>query len=196
MTNTRYVVIAMVLMVIFVLGCQKSSEEIATEVADEWTESSFDAMEDVLSYFLGSVPVLSRIASSAIMDQLQEKVVWNIQTPQCREDGFCTVFVNADADVDVYIPLVIDDTASISMPFRLFIDTGSKEVDNWRADFDRASISGINVRKIGNITGDVIDRTRDVNLEDAAEDVEEFVEEFEEPISDVSEGIKSLFGGD
>ena len=196
MVSTRYTLLAMVLVFIFLVGCGKTNEEIATDVAQEWTEYSFDAMEDVLSFLLGSVPVLSRIASSAIMDQLGEKVVWSMQPPECREDGYCTVFANANADVDVYIPLIVDDTASINVPFSLFIDTSSKEVENWRADFDRASISGINVRNIGNVTGDVIDRSRDVNLEEAAEDIEEFVEEFEEPISDVSEGIKSLFGGD
>ena len=196
MFSTRYMVLVVVLVSIFVIGCGKTNEEIATEAAQEWTENSFDAMEDILGFFLGSVPVISQIASSAIMDQLQEKVVWSLQTPDCSEDNYCTVLANAKTDVDVFIPLVVDDTASISVPFFLRIDTSSKEVDHWRADFDRASISGINVRKIRNVTEDVIDRSRDVNLEEAAEDIEEFVEEFEEPISDVSEGIKNLFGGD
>ena len=196
MLSTRFIFLLVVLVSIFVAGCGKSDEEIATEVAQEWTESSFDAMEDVLGFFLGSVPVISKIASSAIMDQLEEKVVWSLQDPNCNEEKYCTVLANAKADVDIYVPLVVDDTASLSVPFSLLIDTSSKEVESWRADFDRASISGINVRKIGNVTGDVIDRSRDVNLEEAAEDVEEFVEELEEPISDVSEGIKNLFGGD
>ena len=141
MSNVRWIVIVLALISIFVVGCGKSNEEIATEVAQEWTESSFEAMEDVLGYFLGSVPVISQIASSAIIDQLQEKVVWSLQAPDCSEDNYCTVLANAKADVDVYIPLVVDDTVSISVPFSLQIDASNKEVDNWQADFDRASIS-------------------------------------------------------
>ena len=105
------------------------------------------------------------------------------------------MLANASADVDINIPFIVNDTASISVPFILRIDTGSKEVDNWKADFDRATISGIEVKNIENVTEDVIDRSRDVDIEKAVEDIEELVEEFEEPMRDVSEGIKDLFGG-
>lgn len=194
MVNSPSLLILGLLACLLLIACGKSDEEIASEVAQEWTESSFRALEDTFSILMGGVPVLSQVASSMIMDQIEEKVVWQLEPAECRGDNNCSVVAHASADLDVNLPMVVNDTVSVGLPFILQIDTSDKEVDTWTPDFDRATVSGIQMEGLGDVTEGFMEGAGEFDIDRATEDLEQIAEDLEEPMRDVSEGLQNLFG--
>ena len=142
-------ILVLILLALVATACGKSDEEIALNVAKEWSSSSLAPLENVTGFFLGAVPVVSQTASGALVNQLRDKVTWTYSTPSCPRATRCSVVATARADLDISIPLVITDTATIIVPFTLSINTAREEVDDWDADFGRASVSGIDVPDVG-----------------------------------------------
>ena len=164
--------------IFFLLQERMSDEEIAAEVAREWSGSSIDeASEVVMGLLVGNIPVVTQIGGAALADRIRQEVRWSYSTPECGDGGHCEVTATAAADVDINVPLVLNDTASIRMPFLLDIDTGEERVTGWNAELGSASVSGVELGSVGQGVGQGINQvfeSSDVEIKRAVEKLQEF----------------------
>ena len=164
--------------VFFLLQERVSEEEIAAEVAREWSSSSIDeASEVVMGLLVGNIPIVTQIGGGALADRIRQEVRWSYSTPKCGDGGNCEVTATAAADLDINVPLVLNDTATIRMPFLLDIDTGEERVTGWNADLGSASVSGVEIGSVGQDVGQGINQvfeSSDVEIKRAVERLQEF----------------------
>ena len=182
-----------------VAGCSgMSDEEIAHQVAEDWTTSSIrHVTEDVMSYLTGNAPIVSQIAGGALVDEIADRVTWTYGTPRCSSDGDCTITATAKSEVDINIPFVMDETVTITLPFNLEIDTNDEEVAFSQPDFSSASIAGIDfggagdsIRNLGSQSEEII-RQGEGGLQQA-EDALRQVEKNRGAVENAGESIQNL----
>ena len=163
--------------VFFLLQERMSDEEIAAEVAREWSGASIDeASELVMGLLVGNLPVVTQIGGGALADRIRREVSWTYSVPECRGEEQCEVTATAEADMDINIPLVLNDTATIRMPFLLDIDTGERRVTDWVPEIGSASVSGVEVDSVGQGVAESIDQvfeSSDVEIMRAVERLQE-----------------------
>jgi len=125
---------SVVLVALFVLlQARETPEQIAAKVAREWTSESIDRISDAIAQpVTGGIPGLSAIASSVISSQIRQRITWEYSEP--RESGdLYEVIATASAPIEVNI-LIIQKRYTVSLSFRLLIDTKAKRVDSWTPD--------------------------------------------------------------
>ena len=185
-----------VLLVLVVLGAigvgaylwynmdRRSDEQIAMEVTREWTVASVDNISNtVAGLVVAAVPGLSLMpglqdnVAGVIGDQIRSRVTWNADWPRCSSSiKQCDVTVTARANIPIRIPLVIDKTATIAVPFNLEVDTGDQQVDDWDADISGASISGIEVGDVMSGAGDILGAAGSA-VDSARQGIQDFLED-------------------
>ena len=162
----------------FLLQERVTEEETAAEVAREWSSSSIDeASEVVMGLLVGNLPVVAQIGGAALADKIRQEVRWSYSTPECGDGGHCEVTATAAANLDINVPLVLNETATIRMPFLLDIDTGEERVTVWNADLGSASVSGVELGSVGRDLGQGINQvfeSSDVEIMRAVEKLQEF----------------------
>ena len=160
--------------VFYMLQARQSPEEIAEAVAREWVSSSIDDVSELaMGYLVGNIPVVTRMGGDWLSDKIRENVTWTYSAPNCREDGRCDVTATARADLNINIPLVMSETATIAVPFHLNIDTDRERVANWSADIRSASVSGVELGSVGQGVGQIFESS-DADIYRALEKVQEF----------------------
>ncbi len=199
---------------------RRSDEEIATAVAREWSDSSIDDISELaVGLLVGNAPIVTQMGGSALADRIRDNVAWSYSTPYCPQEGQCSVTATARADLDINIPLVMNETATIELPFVLDVDTGEELVTNWDADIASASVSGIKLGSVGQGIGQALessdeyirsamekleefstDQELDRVIEEGADRLREIVEDedvqrtLEDTADQIEEGIRGLFG--
>ena len=160
--------------VFYMLQMQQSQEEIAEAVAREWVNSSIDNISELtMGYLVGNIPVITQAGGDWLADNIRENVTWTYSEPNCRQEGRCDVTATAKADLNINIPLVMNDTASVVMPFRLDINTDEKRVANWDPDIGSASVYGVELGGIGQNIGRTFESS-DTEIWRAMESLREF----------------------
>ena len=92
---------------------------------------------------VGNAPVVANLGASVLSERIREAVDWSYSEPSCPREGRCDMRATANANFDIYIPLLLDETVTVKMPFDLYIDTEERQVANWAPDIRSASVSGI-----------------------------------------------------
>lgn len=119
---------------IAVVACSGGDpEEVATEVAHQWIDSSVEEVSEILAELLTSgTPVLNQLAGSLIEGQIRERVQWTLSTPsKVAEDRYKIV---ASARVPIDIDALIKWNSVVSLDFSLSINTAQREVVSWFPD--------------------------------------------------------------
>ena len=188
-----------VLLVILILGAiggaiywfynmtPRSDEEIAAQVAVEWTNDSVDEVTGQAMRVLTG----TTLGSGFLADQINERVTWTHSEPECPRPGRCVVLATARAS----------SPFSFSIPVALDIDTGGKRVDNWEIQFAQVSLAGIPggavIGGANEAASDALERFNDFvsdgNYDDAYEVIEGFGDFFsDEDIEDAFESVESF----
>ena len=100
-----------------------SYDQKALEIAEQWSKTSVDAISDeVANLLVDDSPTLANLGGSLWSDQIQERINWDYSAPSCNSDGECTLTATARTDIEISVPLVIDKSWTVSLPFDLDID--------------------------------------------------------------------------
>ena len=177
---------------------RRSDEQIAMEVTREWTVASVDNISNtVAGLVVGRVPILQGRVAELIGDQIRSRVTWTADWPRCSSSiKHCDVTVTARANIPIRIPLVIDETATIAVPFNLEVDTGDQQVDDWDADISGASISGIEVGDVMSGAGDILGAAGSA-VDSARQGIQDFLEDddTQQALDDTRRAVEDAFGG-
>ena len=172
----------------------RSDEEIALEVARDWSSSGIDDISELaMGLLVGNAPIVTQIGGGVLADKIRDKVAWSYSEARCPREGQCEVTATASAALDINIPFVFNDTVTIELPFDLDIDTGARRVNDWDADIGAASVQGI---ELGDM-GEGIQQAMDSSSEDvrrAVRRLQEFAEDedVQRAVSDAADTIRSF----
>ena len=172
----------------------RSDEEIALEVAKEWSSSSIDDISELaMGLLVGNAPIVTQIGGDILADKIRDKVAWRYSEAQCPSDGQCEVSATASAALDINIPFVFNDTVTVELPFDLDIDTGTRRVTDWDPDIGAASVRGIELSDMG----EGIQQAMDSSSEDvrrAVRRIQEFTEDedVQRAVSDAANTIRNF----
>ena len=172
----------------------RSDEEIALEVARDWSSSSIDDISELaMGLLVGNAPIVTQIGGGVLADKIRDKVAWSYSEARCPREGQCDVTATASAALDINIPFVFNDTVTVELPFDLDIDTGARRVTDWDADIGAASVRGI---ELGDM-GEGIQQAMDSSSEDvrrAVRRLQEFTEDedVQRAVSDAADTIRSF----
>ena len=107
-------------------------KEIAMEVAREWTRSGIDQVSRMLGLAVTQgTPMLEKVASSLIENQIKQKVEWTFSDPEDLAEGRCRVVANASAPLEVGL-LTFKWRSTASADFELSIDTAERRLLEWK----------------------------------------------------------------
>jgi len=131
-------------------GSGEDRAQIATEVANEWVEDNIDnaseaiaealTLAPILGDFLDAVPAAKALVADAVADQVRDNLDWTFSTPSPQDDVIYRVTATAGLDVEIDPPILAARTYTVSLPFRLLIDTDARTVQQWSADFGSAGV--------------------------------------------------------
>jgi len=123
-------------------GGGESKEDIATEVAREWVDTSIGLVsEATLELIVGEKPALTQLAGGFIADQVRQNLSWTYSAPKkASEDRYSVTATGvADFKIDI-LPFLGEKAYSVSAPFNLDIDTGARTVSDWSLDLLSARV--------------------------------------------------------
>ena len=172
----------------------RSDEEIALEVARDWSSSGIDDISELaMGLLVGNAPIVTQIGGDILADKIRDKVAWSYSEARCPSEGQCEVTATATAALEINIPFVFNDTVTVELPFDLDIDTGARRVTDWDADIGAASVQGI---ELGDM-GEGIQQAMDSSSEDvrrAVRRLQEFAEDedVQRAVSDAADTIRSF----
>lgn len=131
-------------------GSGEDRAQIATDVANEWVEDNIDNVSEaiaealtlapVLGDFLDAVPAAKALVADAVAEQVRDKIDWTFSKPSPQDDALYLVTATAGLDVEIDPPVLAARTYTVSLPFRLLIDTDARTVEDWSADFGAAAV--------------------------------------------------------
>lgn len=102
------------------------------EVAREWTRSGIDQVSRMLGLAVTQgTPMLEKVASSLIENQIKQKVEWTFSDPEDLAEGRCRVVANASAPLEVGL-LTFKWRSTASADFELSIDTAERRLLEWK----------------------------------------------------------------
>ena len=167
------------------LGSSQSDEEIAAQVATEWAHDSINSVTEMLvGFVIGDLPFITSSIAEYIAELVREYITWGYSEPSCPAEGRCDVKATARVSMDVNIPLVMNSTVTVKMPFDLDIATGSKSVRSWYPDFGGASVQGLSLGSGGgSVSGALSGFSSDFDFDDISDSFDDFADDFDD-ISD------------
>ena len=123
-------------------GCgSEDKKQIAAEVAAKWTDTSInDASDAVAELIIGEKPIVTQLAGRVLAGRIRENLSWEYSEPERKGEDRYVVIATATADIKVEVPPLIDRRYVASLPFKLDVDTGAKNVSKWVPDFLAAKI--------------------------------------------------------
>ena len=172
----------------------RSDEEIALEVAQEWSSSSIDDISELaMGLLVGNAPIVTQVGGDILADKIRDHVAWSFSAASCPVEGQCEVTATANAALDINIPFVFNDTVTVELPFDLDIDTGARRVTDWDADIGAASVRGIEIGDMGEGFQQAMDSSSEevrravLRLQEIAED-----EDVQRAVSDAADTFRSF----
>jgi len=122
-------------------GGGESKEDIATEVAREWVNASIGLVSQAtVELIVGEKPALTQLAGGVIADQIRQNLSWTYSAPKEESEDRYSITATAVADFKIDIPLLGEREYSVSAPFNLEVDTGSRAVSEWSLDLLSARV--------------------------------------------------------
>lgn len=116
----------------------ENDEEIATNVAKDWTSENIAYVsEAVAEATISNIQAISSVSASQIEDQINENITWTYSEPTKISDKLYEVI--AQATTTISIPVI--GSYSISAGFKLTIDTEQEEVSDYNIDIDSFEFS-------------------------------------------------------
>ena len=113
-------------------GNEDNKEQIATEVATRWVDTSTGAVSDpIAELVIGKESALSQLAGGALAGLISENLSWAYSEPVRESEDRYRVTVTATADFEVKMPPLIDTRYLVSVPFSLDVDTDTETVVSW-----------------------------------------------------------------
>ncbi len=125
------------------VGCGggESREDIATEVARGWVNTSIDQVSDAtVELIIGENPSLTQLAGGVIAGEIRDNLSWTYSVPKRESEDRYSVTATAVADLKIDIPLLGDKAYSVSAPFNLEVDTKARTVSDWSLDLLSARV--------------------------------------------------------
>lgn len=123
-------------------GDSGSDKDKALDVARKWVDSSVDAVADeIVELMIGEVPVVGRLASNVIADQIHDQMTWIYSEPVNESGKIYLVTATVSLEPKFDLPLLGSKTYEVKLPFNLRIDVGSGEVTRWLPDLSEASVN-------------------------------------------------------
>ena len=138
--NSRIIIPLILLAVIItsVIGCGEDPVVVAQEVARDWTNTSVSEIsEDIGAFSTGNIPLLKDVAASIVEGAIRDDLTWSYGKPQRLSDDIYLVVATASSDFDIFLI----GSYTVSMDYRLEIDTKYKKVLDAPFDIDSFSIS-------------------------------------------------------
>ena len=126
-------------------------EEIATEVATEWSQDSIDTVSEVvvelllvapaLRDTLGKLPTAETLLARLVADQIRDKIAWSYSTPAPDRQALYRVTATAAMEFEIDLPIIGEWPYAVTLPFHLLIDTDGRTVEEWSVDLDNAAVA-------------------------------------------------------
>ena len=125
-------------------GPEPNRAEIADEAAREWASNSIGKVADeVIDFAIGEVPMVSRLASDALEEQIRESATWTFATPQPGIGHRYDVTATISARLTIDLPLLDEKSYLVSLPVRLDVDTVDKAILDWSPHIPGATIEEV-----------------------------------------------------
>ena len=125
---------ALILLAVAVVSIACGSEDpeqVAAEVALDWTNSAMGEVANVLAKVVtGDTPLLESAASSAIREQIKNKTEWNLSTASRLSKDRYQVVAGSRVPIDIDV-LALKWSSIVSADFNLSIDTRTRWVVSW-----------------------------------------------------------------
>ncbi len=120
------------LLLTLALACGSKPEDVAAQVARDWTSSSMVTVSDTLvAAAVGDTPILKQVAASVINHQVRKNVKWDYSRPSKVSTDRYTVIATASAPIEIKV-LVLQQSYKLSAEFPLTVDTKNKKVLDWK----------------------------------------------------------------
>ena len=143
MSKTAIAVPMLCLTLLMLFGCSgESQEDIALEVAENWTDDSIENVSDsVVQLVVGEYPIVSRLAGDILATQIKERVSWTYRGIGSEGDDSYRVVATASVNLSISLPVIEDREYAVSLPIDLWIDTEDRSVDKWVPNISSASVT-------------------------------------------------------
>ncbi len=113
-------------------GGGEKPEDIAREVAEEWTAQSIDLVSrEAAQLVLGEIPLATGLAAGAIAGQIRDGLEWSYETPSRQSDRVYSVTAMAATTIRIDLPLLDPRSYTASVPFTLNVDIEDRTVTSW-----------------------------------------------------------------
>jgi hypothetical protein len=126
---------ALVFGAVFVLTQKREKpQEIAKQVAREWTSHQVDSISDAIArQVTGGIPGLQQLASGVISSQIRNRIEWEYATPIRLGENTYEVVATASAPIEVRL-LILDKRYRVSLGFKVVANTKDRTVERWSPD--------------------------------------------------------------
>ena len=132
----------LVSVVLMSAACGDDPEQVALDVAKEWSANALDSVaEEIGDAVTSDIPVLSGLAGGFVRSQLAQGISWSFSNPAQSGDARYTVRATATATLAVSIPILGGQVYEVQAPFDLDVDTDAKTVVRWTIDLTSCSVS-------------------------------------------------------
>jgi len=119
----------------------KTSEEVATQVAQDWTSSNVSQVASLLGDLVtGDTPVLRELAAAIINDQISENITWTYSNPTKVSKDRYRVVAAASSQISVNL-LLLQRDYRLSGNFVLTVNTEKEQVQDWELDIGSFGIT-------------------------------------------------------
>ena len=124
-----------VLVAVFVLTqARERPEDIAAQVAREWTSDSIAQVASFISQrAVGDIPLVKEMAAGVISDQIRQRTVWTYSAPRRVGGDRYEVVATAAVPLEVKV-LILQKKYAVSVDFKLNVDIKKKVVESWVPD--------------------------------------------------------------
>ena len=109
----------------------ESPEDVAVEVARDWTIASLQSVTVALADFLlGEVPAAKNFTAGRLAEVLRNELEWDFSTPVKKAEDIYMVAVQTTAEVG--LGSFSEDNYAVSAVFDVEVDTSKAEVADWK----------------------------------------------------------------
>jgi len=112
----------------------ETPEEIAEQIARDWSSGQIDNIADVIaSQVTSGIPGVQQLASGIIGNQIRQHIDWEIATPTRLGQNTYEVIATAGAPIEVRL-LILDKRYRVSLDFKVVTNTKDRIAERWSPD--------------------------------------------------------------
>ena len=105
-------------------GCGGSDYDLKVRaIAERWSENNGEAVaREMAGLLVDDAPGVASLGSDTLARQIRNGIGWRYGEPSCDRDGGCKLTATASSEINISVPLVVNKTVMVELPFRLEID--------------------------------------------------------------------------